>query len=215
MNKKKTQSKEPFIKQLQAVQNLKQLKGHYPDRIIASFLEKDENKKLLAYTLAQPSTSHITKLDQAFKEHYAEIKFIKYISTILHYESIHYNQKQSQRLQRQICFDPNEDTHEQNLLAELGQEDQHVDQTSLVDQITDHSLYKAFQDLTPRQQKILQLFFGQQITDREIAAHFNVSQQAISASRLAALKKLRSVLEERQKSGSVSKGLTKEAQTDG
>lgn len=191
----KKESHEPWIRQVNDLQDPNFFKRIESDRVMASFLEISENRSLVSAVLALPTAQNIRKLDKAFKEFYAEIKFIKYVSMILYYEAIHFNQKRVELQQKAIPFDhtrePNEEHgSESNILEDTDQELSN----SLAEQIADQELYQAFQALTVRQQQVLQLAYAEHLTDREIASVFGVSQQAISASRRSALSKLKQAL---------------------
>ena len=62
--------------------------------------------------------------------------------------------------------------------------------------ITDERLYKAFNLLPDKQQKILYLAYVMDLKNVEIAKELNISKQAVTKARNTALNKLRKYLEE-------------------
>lgn len=191
----KKDSHEPWIRQVNHLQDPDFFKKIESDRVMASFLEISENRSLLSAVLALPTAQNIRKLDKVFKEFYAEIKFIKYVSMILYYEAIHFNQKRAELQKKVSPFDHTRESNDEHYCESdfLENSDQELS-SSLAEQIADQELFQAFQALTARQQQVLQLAYAEHLTDREIALVFGVSQQAISASRRSALSKLKQAL---------------------
>ncbi|GAA0359162.1 sigma-70 family RNA polymerase sigma factor [Bacillus horti] len=165
------------------------------DRIVASFLNNEEYKKLLLSALTNPSPQHIKEVDLAFKKHYTEVRFIKYVSMIIYYEAMHFNRKQDKRNEKVTLHDPAIDLSlEASPDTFLRTITDFEAQNELSQQIASKDVYEAFMSLTQRQQTILRYSYQEQLTDKEIAQKLSVSQQAISQSHQGALKKLKSLL---------------------
>ncbi|WP_202080549.1 sigma-70 family RNA polymerase sigma factor [Caldalkalibacillus salinus] len=173
------------------------------DRILYAFFQEPNHQTRLENVLSDPNEENMAALDRAFKEFYTEIRFIKYISKILYYEAIHFDQKErlTQKRMTLILDQTGEDDEEAWLSKLSNNHDEAVGETldaqseNLEDLITNESVYHAFLSLTSKQRDILQLAYRDQLRDKDIAEQLGVSQQAISQSRRSALQKLKRALE--------------------
>ncbi|MGF7048922.1 RNA polymerase sigma factor (sigma-70 family) [Paenibacillus sp. DS2015] len=117
-------------------------------------------------------------------------RFIKYMASLIHYNSINYDIKRKVISNRYPLILENNDLLESTSLAEEVEILSH----DLIEHITDESLYKAYVSLSVQQQKILSLAYLKYLTDKEIAKLLGSSQQNISKHRLKGLSSLRRVL---------------------
>lgn len=118
-------------------------------------------------------------------------RFIKYMASLIHYNSINYDKKRRKIVNRFPLTLDNDENLESALLASYDSE---IIPPNLKDHITNRSLYEAYERLSEQQQQILSLAYVQGLNDREIAGIMRSSQQNISKHRLKALTKLRQQL---------------------
>lgn len=122
-----------------------------------------------------------------------ERRFVGYISSIIHYNSINFDKK-DRRYNERFSLVFNE--MEQGPLSN-NEGDYYNDQPleDLEYQISNPVLYATFMSLTEREQEVLNLSFCQDLSDTDISSKLGVSQQNISKTKKNALKKLRKSLE--------------------
>ncbi|ETT61033.1 hypothetical protein BSK66_31860 [Paenibacillus odorifer] len=118
-----------------------------------------------------------------------EKRFVGYISSLLHYNSIYFDKKNRKHNERfSMVLDESDYL---NHPAENSVEYSDNFFEELENQISDPSLYAAFINLTEREREILNFSIVQNMKDKEIANKLGVSQQSISKTKKVALKKLR------------------------
>lgn len=61
--------------------------------IVKAFLDNNENYDLFVKTISDPTKTNEKELDDKFKNHYTKIRFIKYMSTLIHFSAIEYDKK--------------------------------------------------------------------------------------------------------------------------
>ncbi|WP_339257844.1 sigma-70 family RNA polymerase sigma factor [Paenibacillus sp. FSL R5-0713] len=120
-----------------------------------------------------------------------ERKFVSYISSLLHFNSINFDKKIRKHHERNtLIMDDIEESH-------IAYEDEKLLGSHLhrlENQISDPNLHKFFLTLSEREKEILNLTYAEEKKDIEISQQFGVSQQSISKTRKNALKKLRHFL---------------------
>ncbi|WP_145149655.1 sigma-70 family RNA polymerase sigma factor [Paenibacillus xylanexedens] len=120
-----------------------------------------------------------------------EKKFVSYISTLLHFNSINFDKKIRKHNERYaLVLDDMEESY-------IGYEDEkllELNSYRLENQISDPNLHKFFLKLSEREKEILNFTFVEEKKDTEIAEKLGVSQQSVSKTRKNALKKLRNFL---------------------
>ena len=126
-----------------------------------------------------------------------EKRFIGYISSMLHYNSIHFDKKIRKLSERYALVLDDIDVKDEAM------EESNTESISepLEEQISDPSLYAAFLRLTTREREVVNLSICKLLRDREIAQVLGVSQQSISKTRKKALEKLRKAIIENGDSG--------------
>lgn len=168
------------------------------DHVLTTFLNHKEYARLLNRVTKDPCEQNINALDRAFREFYTEIRFVKYVSLVLYYESIHFGLKQKKRQNRMLLIldQPVADKHKETILEQLATNEFETEETeeSLEEQISSKELYQALLTLTPKQKKVLQLTYVNQLFDKDIASRLGISQQAVSLTRRTALRKLKKTL---------------------
>ncbi|RDW20891.1 sigma-70 family RNA polymerase sigma factor [Oceanobacillus chungangensis] len=177
----------------------------FQNNLMRSFLLTKKNCFLLDQSIRYSTFDTKKALDEAFRDHLAEIRLISQLSNDLRRYAIRYDQKVNLYRKRQLLImdQPiNEDamiiTSKVDLIAdnyalsvdeEALKNDQHLE--SFIENFT---LYHAIRSLTPRQKYILEASYLFNLTDTEIAAKEGVSQQSISKTRNKALSNLKKQL---------------------
>ncbi|WP_047153803.1 sigma-70 family RNA polymerase sigma factor [Aneurinibacillus tyrosinisolvens] len=164
----------------------KQLMNH---PIIYAFLQNSDNETLFKKARLSPTKQNIASLDAAFKVFYSEIRFIKYISTLIHSYSVSYDKQQRRNKKSQLALYTLSagERETQSFLSER--------ENCLEDALSDPFLYKGLFHLTGREKEILELSYMKSMSDTAIANKQGVSQQAVSKARKRALRKLREQIE--------------------
>lgn len=172
----------------------------FSNTIIQNFFERKKHIGLLCNFLIDSSEENKIKLEQAFKIFFFEFRFIKYLSSTIHYASIDYDKKRNKREERMVLiYDQPINDEDTVCLGELFQErlnneddnKQLVSPDEFSNLLENESLYFLYSELTDKQISILTLAYSHNYQDKEIANMFHVSQQAISKTRSKTLKKLR------------------------
>lgn len=184
------------------------IENHLENPIIKSFLEIQENSELLKEAINNPTKMSKQQLDDNFREYFFKIRFTSYLSNAIHFSAINYDKKIKLYLERnQPILDStvkgNEGKALLDVIAPIWDERQHssIDSSNIEDHLTNYSLFKGIQQLTENQRQLLSLAYIFGLNDSEIACHLNKSQQAVSKSHKKALRKLREIIEKREKEG--------------
>ncbi|QGM30223.1 hypothetical protein GI482_07465 [Bacillus sp. N3536] len=151
-------------------------------KIIEEFLSYPDNKKLFEDYQYTKSQEIKNQLDNEFKKFYQNIRILSYVIKVLHYESKRFDQKERLHRSKNILSLDSDDKitviyHERFFTDFIGFSD------DIADHISSEKLFFSIRKLSERQKKILSLVFVKQMTDREIASYFGISQQAVSKSR--------------------------------
>ncbi|WP_262362704.1 sigma factor-like helix-turn-helix DNA-binding protein [Paenibacillus antibioticophila] len=117
---------------------------------------------------------------------------MKYMASLIHYNSINYDKKR-QALAKRYPLVLNDDERLDSV--KISCYDPALVPSDLKDHITDRLLFLAYTALSEKQQTILSLFYVQNLNDKEISIIMGGSQQNISKHRLKAISKLREVLQ--------------------
>ena len=162
-------------------------------KIIEEFLSYPDNQKMLEEYQYTNSQEIKNKLDREFKRFYQNIRILTYVLKVLHFESKRFDQKERLHRRRNILsLDGDEKIsviyHERFFTDFIGFSD------DISDHISSDKLFFSIRKLSARQKKILSLVFVKQMTDREIAHYFGISQQAVSKSRRNIIENIRKEL---------------------
>ncbi|MCF3942931.1 sigma-70 family RNA polymerase sigma factor [Oceanobacillus alkalisoli] len=174
----------------------------FRNRLVQSFLLKKENFFLLNQSIRHPTPKTNQALDQAFQDHFAEIRLISQLSNELRRHAIRYDKKVNMYRGNQLLIldQPIHDETKNNISFKDVITDKHaipVDEAVLANNqdllcyIENPTLFQAFASLTSRQKQILNQAYLCNMSDTEIAAKEGVSQQSISKTRNRALKELK------------------------
>ncbi|MCA1055032.1 sigma-70 family RNA polymerase sigma factor [Rossellomorea aquimaris] len=180
----------------------------YPDlrgnKAVESFMTRPEHQELVQDFLTSRSASAENSLNEAFKAHYFGIRFTSYVSSSIYFHSVNFDKKIRLHRGRQLLTldQPLGEEGDGSLKDMLPDPDGQIPlkEQSLDEAISNDSLLEAYRKLTPRQKRILDLAYIEEMTDTEIARTLLVSRQAISKSHRKALLSLKKDL---QKGGSV------------
>ncbi|WP_232713360.1 sigma-70 family RNA polymerase sigma factor [Bacillus xiapuensis] len=141
------------------------------------------------------------QLDTRFKSFYFKVKTISYLSKLIHFEAIHFDQKIRQNHERfSLILDKNVEGSEIRLIDLIEDNSQEeLSMNQLEDYITDEKVYSAVSSLTNKQKRILYLMFVKDKKEKEISSILGISQQAVSKQKKAAIKKIRERLDINEK----------------
>lgn len=167
--------------------------------VIKAFLKEDRHFRLFASAICFPTPENKKRLDTVFKMFFSEIRFLKYISKIIHYYSIDFDRVRRKYedlypliLDEPVNSDDNKTTFKDFIITEDYENEEKLtgDHSHLEDHIENKILFKAYKKLTTRQKEILQLAYIKDLTDTEIGKQLSISQQAVSKIHKKALSNL-------------------------
>ncbi|MEX3625338.1 sigma-70 family RNA polymerase sigma factor [Viridibacillus arvi] len=178
--------------------------------LVISFLKIPANKKIYMETISNPTPDNMKKLDISFKHFYFKIRFFSHISTTLKFNSINYDKRLrliqsrfSSTLDASINSNEGEETFI-DLLAD-EQASNHFEEFAKNDDIDEHVtcplLYDALNTLTKKQKEIINLAYGEGLSDTEIGLRLDKTQQAVSKTHKKALENMLSYIENQSKGG--------------
>ncbi|CDQ40328.1 MULTISPECIES: sigma-70 family RNA polymerase sigma factor [Virgibacillus] len=174
----------------------------FKNKLMQSFLKTQEHRELLKRAILTNTTNAKRQLDNAFKDHHAEIRLISQLSNTVRREAIRYDQKRKQDCKRQQSILDQPITHDLNsdiTNVEIWEDPRikPLDETiverdnKLENKVENPALYQAICSLTTKQKHIIEAAYVFEMTDTQIAAKDNVSQQAVTKTRNNVLAKLR------------------------
>jgi len=168
--------------------------------VVSRFLQQEEHLELLAACITTRSLESQQALESAFRRFLFCLRFSKYLRSLILYAQIDYYRRERKLKSRQLLiFDaPLEEEgdlswgewrawHDRPTEREQPQHEPEIFQQEL----EHHALHQAFAQLTPRQKLVITLAYSLGARDTEIAAELKITQQAVTKTRLAALRKLR------------------------
>lgn len=131
----------------------------YKNPIIINFLQKEETRLLLEKILESPSKENREKIDNAFREYYAEIRYKRFLSDLIYYTSINFDKFRRKHKERYLLIldAPVNDLEDESTLAEILPSEQTIEkillekETRLEEIFTDHILCKAIQYLSAKE----------------------------------------------------------------
>lgn len=155
-------------------------------KIIQEFLKCPSNRTLLEEFKATNSGEIKLLIDSKFKKYYQNYRILSYLIKALHYESKHFDRKlRDYRNRNQLV--PTSDL----IYLDKSYTDPFVLSKDIVDHISSDNLFHTLRKLTDRQKEILSLVYVRQMTDKEIAQHLGITQQAVSKTRKNIIKNIR------------------------
>lgn len=158
----------------------------FSNTVIQKFFESKKHIRLLCNFLLDSSEENKIKLEQAFKIFYFELRFVKYLSTTVHYASIDYDKKRKKREERMVMiYDQPINNEGTFCLGELFQEgiNNEDDNKKVVSPdefgnlLENKSVYSVYSNLTEKQKLILTLSYSHNYQDKEIATMLHVSNK--------------------------------------
>ncbi|WP_445490713.1 RNA polymerase sigma factor [Niallia sp. 03133] len=179
---------------------IKENKQLMENQIVKDFLETEQNYRLFAAAVNNPTKHNKDLVDQAFKKHYFTIRFTSYLSTSIYFKAINFHNKQSLHKSRYpLLLDAEiEQDGKFPYKNQLEDKESHIEhyieknglRKNVAEYVEDPLLYKAIQLLTKAQKNILYYAYVQKLNDTEIALLLKKSQQYISKTHKEALKRV-------------------------
>ncbi|OKP96768.1 sigma-70 family RNA polymerase sigma factor [Paenibacillus sp. P46E] len=135
------------------------------------------------------------ELEDTLHQAEVESKFVAYITSLFHYNSINFDKKIRKLNKRySLILDDND---KETYYPVSSMTDDISSFLTLEDQISDSNLYCKFMELTKREREILNFSIYFELSDTKIAKLLEISQQSISKTKKHALRKLRDSFTER------------------
>lgn len=167
---------------------------HLNNRIFTSFLEDVHNQFLLVLSLFSYKNYPFV-LDDHFRQHFFEYRFISYLTTYFYFESVQYDKKIRKRSEKEIATldSPIEEgiTLKDTIAAK---EEANSNKESFKDLLTNNLLLESFKNLSSQQQAILNYYYVEGYKEIEISKMLDVSQQAVSKAKKKAIEKLKKLM---------------------
>lgn len=181
-------------------------KAFFENKIVQSFLKKEENFLLLKNAVCNSTKENNEKLDLKFKEFYFNIRFTSYIASAIYFNAINFDKRYRRVKDRHpLTVDSsigNEDggTFKDMIIDEKSEIkiDNMLQSTNILDYLEDTSLSEAVENLTEKQREILDLVYVKGLSDTEIGIVLNKSQQVVSKTHKKALQNIHSYLQKRR-----------------
>ena len=154
--------------------------------VFKKFLEIEENKNLYCSYLEEPTSENADALNEHFKYFEKQIVRIAYIKKVIFYESKRFDSKLREYNKK---FDLNLDApiyESASVRRDIVQDEnsfihfEHIFENDLESLLSDELLITLLQRLNTKQKQILYYRYVLDLTEKEIANMYNVSQQAIS-----------------------------------
>lgn len=183
----------------------KKNKEFLSNRIIKSFLNKQENYQLFLDTIQNPTIDNKEKLDRKFKLFYFNIRFISYISSSLYFNAVNFDKKQRTYSSKySLSIDRTVQNDEEITFKDIIEDPNSeitIDKLSMGDDISDYImnpvLYEAIQSLSLKQKEVINLAYMKGLSDTEIAKALDKSQQSVSKIHKKALSKIHDFFREK------------------
>ncbi len=159
--------------------------------LFKSFIQEDRHWTSFMEAYAKPTGESMNKLNTLFHMYYAEIRFIAYVTKLIHYTAINFDRKRRlAHLRFPLTLDqPVGDSGDAWIDLVEGPQPYDLGE-SFEEELMQRSLYSAYKRLTSKQKEVLELSYRFEASDTEIGRQSGVSQQAVSKRRQRALEKL-------------------------
>ncbi|MFD1738722.1 sigma-70 family RNA polymerase sigma factor [Bacillus salitolerans] len=168
--------------------------NHKNNRIFSSFLDDIHNQFLLILSLFSYKNYPFV-LDDVFRKHFFEYRFISYLTTYFYYESVQFDKKVRKRNEKEcaILDSPIDDGITlKDSIATKGEVTSKKE--TFKETVTNDLLVESFKALSALQQDILNFYYVEGYKEREISEMLNISQQAVSKSKRKAIDKLKKLM---------------------
>lgn len=162
--------------------------------ILKKFFEDPKNVELYELYQSNPSQELKEKIDSNFRKYYFSVRLLAYFLKAIHYEAMNLDQKTRKYQQaNQLVLNKEFDDTEVSMIDLIGDTNTETEISSiyLEDYVCDPKLYKAIQNLSEKQKKVLYLIFVKDLQLSEIAQILNVSIQNVSKTKNVAISKLK------------------------
>jgi RNA polymerase sigma factor (sigma-70 family) len=153
--------------------------------VFKRFLEIEENKRLYDSYLDEPTNTNADILNERFKFFEKQIVRIAYIKKVIFYESKRFDSKLREHYKKfDLSLDATTDESASN--ASLVQDEnsfihfERIFENDLESLLSDELLITLLRRLNTKQKQVLYYRYVLDLTEKEIADIYNVSQQAIS-----------------------------------
>lgn len=191
----------------------------FKNKVISYFFEQKQHIQLFGKLLTEPSIEINDELEQAFRRFYFNIRFTKYLSSLVHYADIDFHRACRRKAVRNpLIFDRRRDEEGEmgygELLISLSSQSEteengkvYSDPVAFQSSIENPNLFSAFTALTQKQKVVITLAYAAGIMDTDIACAMKVTQQAITKTRITALRKMKGSLMSQNESICSRKGI--------
>lgn len=153
--------------------------------VFKRFLEIEENRKLYTLYLENPTNNNADILNERFKLFEKQIVRIAYIKKVIFYESKRFDSKVREH-NRKYNLNLDAPIDENNSIVDTLQDEnsfihfERIFEDDLESLLSDELLIILLKRLNTKQKQILYYRYVLELTEKEIANIYNVSQQAIS-----------------------------------
>lgn len=200
---------------IRSLLNAKTSLNNFEVELISSFFRDQTNVALLISVLQNCSEENRRKIGQEFQRYIFHVRFVSYISSLIRYANIDYHRKRKKIEERnQLIFDTPIKEESEISLGEYLLSNSYVpsnsatfNSESFLSSIENCDLSEAFSRLTERQKYVITLAYSVCERDTEIASRLQVSQQAVTKTKKAAIKQLKKSLQRNLSAKTKRKGV--------
>ncbi|MED1944892.1 MULTISPECIES: sigma-70 family RNA polymerase sigma factor [Brevibacillus] len=163
-------------------------------RLLDAFLAQEDNQQLYQRVLnSLDDTQRNDELESRFLEFYDEVRFTKFISSLIRFTAIELAVRNKRT--SNACQPTDEIERVIDSLVSDSDKSEREDNFDWKDVLADKRILDAVQTLTEKEQEMLTLLYLRNLKEAEAASLLVVSQQAVSKTKKRALLKLRKQLE--------------------
>ena len=153
--------------------------------VFKRFLEIEENKKLYSSYLEEPTCENAYLLNEQYKYFEKQIVRIAYIKKVIFYESKRFDlklRKHNKKFDLKLDVPINENAFFSDTIQDENSFTyfERVFENDLESLLSDNQLIISLRRLNKKQKQILYYRYVLDLTEKEIAKIYNISQQAIS-----------------------------------
>ncbi|WP_107936510.1 sigma-70 family RNA polymerase sigma factor (plasmid) [Ureibacillus chungkukjangi] len=162
------------------------------------FLKNEKNNFLYLKYLYEPNVRNAVELNEAYKKYERQLIVRSYLKKAINFEAKKFDQKIRNNEKQNTPIDQTEEDGKKLIDMLIDAESERIyDElwnTKLEETFEDIKLYQAVINLTSKQRKILYLLYIRELSEKEIARHMSVTQQAVSKVHRKAINKLKEVM---------------------
>lgn len=165
--------------------------------LFQSFIQDQEHWRCYIEVSEKSQKESLQRLNKLFHMYYVEIRFIAYLTKLIHYTAINFDRKRRlEKMRYPLTLDKPISENGDSWVDLVEGGSVKLEPQDVEEQLLSFSLFRAYKRLTEKQKEVLELSYSKGASDTEIAHASGVSQQAVSRRRKRALKKLRDVIKE-------------------